>query len=178
MDFEKDVSLLREHIQKRHYISLNRCTEQCQYIPLALSGELLMALNFRDFTPDGYEIVPLSQIESFSHSEADSFFERVVKEEGANAWISGAPQLDITCWKSLLSDLAESEEIAMADIGHEGCANFGRVIEAEDTCFWMRCFSPTAVWDEDEWREPYENLTGIGQRSHYISTFEKYLPPL
>ncbi len=173
-------SILTAHIAARDYISIQKRDEDwpTQCIPLKLSETLLLALNFRDFWPDGYSIIPLRQVVSITHSEVDAYFGKIVKLEGADALISGAPLVDLTDWSSVFRQLRETGEIVIADIGRDGCIDVGKIMEVTANGIEMRCFDATGVWDQENWYHAYEELLRVELRSHYIQTFAKYLPPL
>ncbi len=173
-------SILAAHIAAQDYISIQRQGEDwpTQCIPLKLSETLLLALDFRDFCPDGYRIIPLRQIVSITHSEVDAYFGKIVKLEGADALIANAPLVDLTDWGSVFRRLRETGEIVIVDIGRDGCIDVGKIMEVTENGIEMRCFDATGVWDQENWYDAYEDLIGVGLRSHYIQTFAKYLPPL
>ena len=171
---------LASHIAAQDRISIQKRDEKypSACIPLAISDSLLLGLSFRNFCPDGYEIIPLEQIVSMTHSEVDAYFGDIVKKEGAVALMESAPQLDLTDWLSVFRFLMETRELVIVDIGKEGCINVGKIMGADAEGIEMRRFDATGVWDEENWREPYENLTGVKIRDPYTQTFAKYLPPL
>ena len=173
-------SILAAHIAAQDYISIQRQGENwtTQCIPLKLSETLLLVLNFRDFCPDGYGIIPLRQIVSVTHSEVDAYFGKIVKLEGADALISNAPRVDLTDWGTVFRPLRETGEIVSVDIGRDGYIDVGRIMEVTDDGIEMRRFDATGVWDQENWYNAYEDLIGVELRSHYIQTFAKYLPPL
>ena len=175
---EQNTKLLK-HIESQDYIQIRRKdpTELYAYIPLAISKQFLMVLRFYDFDPYGYEVFPLSSIVDICHSDTDVYFGDIAKKEGASIQIAAAPSIDLHSWRSILSFFLPSGENVTVDIGKEDCVNVGQITKTTNTSFCMRCFSPTGVWDDDDWSEPYKNITGIQFRNHYLQTFTKYLPP-
>ena len=173
-------SQLAAHIAAQDYININKRDEDnpSQCIPLGISDSLLLGLSFRDFCPDGYEIVPLEQIVSVTHSEVDAYFGDIVKKEGAVSLIESAPQIDLTDWPSVFRFLMETGEIVIVDIGREGCIDVGKVMEVAAESIEMRRFDAIGVWEQENWCEFYDDLTGVKIRDPYTQTFAKYLPPL
>lgn len=179
-DTEKISRRLQTYIQNRDYVQIIKRTdgEDCKCIPINMSDELLMALRFYDFMPDGYEIIPIQSIRLLRHSKSDIYFGRVVKKEGADKLLDEAPNVELDSWPTVFRFLKKTGEIALVDIGHEGCLNAGVVTRVLKTSIAMRCFSPTGQWDKEGWQESYDNITGVELRNHYIHTFEKHLPPM
>lgn len=170
---------LSKYIKTRDYISFRRQDDPELYhcIPLAMGEALLLTLRFFDFQPDGYEIIPLSQISSLRRSNSDAYFGRIVKKEGAMSLVCSAPDITLDSWDSALAFLAQTREVVVVDIGKEDCVEVGVITSSNEAELKMRCFSPTGVWDEEDWCEPCQNITGLQIRNHYTTTFTKYLPP-
>lgn len=168
---------LLEHIKNQDYIQIERkdSAELCTCIPLAISEHFLMVVRFYDFDPYGYEVFPLNSITDICHSDTDVYFGYIVRKEGALTWIKGAPNIDLHSWKSIFSFFISSGENVTVDVGKEGCINIGRITGVTNTSLYMRCFSPTGVWDDEDWIESYKNITGIQFRNSYIRVFSKYL---
>lgn len=178
---DKDRRLrLSKYISKNEYIAFKRSgdTEWCYGIPISMGEELLLTLRFFDFQADGYEIVPLSQITAIRRSNSDAYFGRIVKREGAMSLVQAAPSVSLDRWHSVFEFLAQSQEIVVVDIGEEGCVNVGVITAFKNEGFDMRCFSPTGVWDKEDWSEFYQNVTGLEMRNHYTDIFTKYIRPL
>lgn len=171
---------LLKYIENQDYIQVRQknSIELYACIPIAISKQFLMILRFYDFDPYGYEVFPLNSILDICYSDTDIYFGNIIKKEGALSWIKDAPSIDLHSWKSILSFFVSSGENVTVDIGKEGCINVGRITGTADTSLHMRCFSPTGVWDDEDWIEPYRNITGIQFRNSYIRIFTKYLPPL
>lgn len=170
------TELLR-HIACKNYVNIEgeTSTGSRDCIPVAIGGDMLMVLRFYDFEPHGYEVFPVDRIVSIKYSETDAYFEDIVKKEGAEALIWEAPDIDLQNWQSVFSFFGASGENIVVNIGAEDCVNIGRVISAGGEEVQMRCFGPTGVWDDEDWVEPYENITGIQLRNHYIAMFTKYM---
>lgn len=170
---------LSKYIAQKSYIEIER-TGDFPYgcIPVCMSDQLLMTLRFQDFEPEGYEVVPLEVIKKIKRSNTESYFGRIVKREGAQARLEAAPDIDLQNWTSVFGFLQKTGENVIVDIGKEGCCNVGRVTRVLKEKLQMRCFSPTGVWDDEDWTEPYENITSIQLRTHYVEMFAKYMPPL
>lgn len=170
---------LSKHIVQKSYIQMER-TGDFPYgcIPVRMSDTLLMVLRFRDFDIEGYEIFPLGSIRSVKRSRTDIYFGRIVRQEGADTHLAAAPDLEIRDWTSVFGFLQKTGENVIVDIGKEDCCNVGRVMGTSGKKLRMRCFSPTGVWDDEDWLEPYENVTSVQLRTHYTEIFAKYMPPL
>lgn len=169
---------LASHIVAKDYISIQKLGEEwpSQCIPLCVGETLLLSLSFRDFLPDGYEIIPLNQITGITRSEADMYFGEIVKKEGVSDFIDNAPQIDLTDWEAVFHYFMETKEIASVDVG-DGCMDIGKIKAVFPDGIEIRRFDASGVWEKDNWYDSYDCITKVEARSHYIKTFSKYLPP-
>lgn len=175
MEREKIYSEISEHLINQHYIKLIKTDDDMRCIPISLGDDFLLVFRFYDFTPYGYEIIPIEQIMEIHHTETNKYFEKIVKKEGAGALIENAPDVCLDNWDTIFSCFIDTGEIIAIDIGKEDCINLGKVIAAEDDELEMLCFSPDGIWDDENWIEPYVNITGIEFRNDYTKIFTKYL---
>lgn len=172
------ISQLTAHINDQHYLSVTvgkDNTEIVNCIPISMNNKMLLVLAFYDFLPDGYMLLKLQDIDEINYNEACQYFEKIVKNEGASALIQSVPKIIIESWKSAFISLKDADLIVMVDIGKEDSVNVGKIIKATTQKVSMLCFSPTGIWDDDEWDEPYKNITSVRFLDHYTITYAKYL---
>lgn len=170
---------LSKYIEQKSYIQMERIGDfPYGCIPVRMSDTLLMVLRFQDFDIEGYEVFSLEITQNVKHSRTEAYFGRIVKKEGAQTALDAAPNIDLCDWTSVLAFLRKTGENVIVDIGREGCCNVGRVMGTSGKKLRMRCFSPTGVWDDEDWIEPYESITSVQMRTHYTEIFAKYMPPL
>jgi|GEM_PF-7111492 hypothetical protein len=170
---------LAKYIIRQNYIDLKLDTYEnilVNCIPIAVSNNLLYILRYQDFMPDGYEILQLTDIQSYNYSNSCCYFEEIVKKEGAQKLLSDSCFLNIINWSTVFTSLKELGLIVIVDIGKEDSVIVGRITEIQEDSVVMHCFSPTGVWDDEEWTEPYKNITGIKFKNHYTNIFAKHLP--
>jgi len=175
MDKEKLYSILVQHAIEENYIEVRMEREILNCIPIIINNDMAMILRFFDFMPDGYTIIPMSQVLEIKYSESCKFFENIVKNEGITSFLSGAPEIEIISWEKVFSFFKKTKEIVIAEIGKEDSINIGRVVKVTKENLFMQCFSPVGIWDEMEWAEPFINITSITFRNHYTNIFSKYL---
>lgn len=178
MDIEMMRTTLATHIAEKDYITIQKQGEtwRSQCIPLCMGETLLMSLSFRDFFPDGYEIVALNQVAEMIHSETDVYFGEIVKKEGADGLMDDAPKIDLTDWPSVFRFFMKTKEIISIEVEHE-CMDLGRIKAVFADGIEIRRFDATGVWERENCHVSYGSITKVGVKSHYIKTFEKYLPP-
>lgn len=170
---------MSQFINLQNYIGLKlkiNGTEVVNCIPIAASNDLLFVLRYQDFMPDGFEILRLMDIQSYDYSDSCRYFEEIVKKEGAQSLLSDSSDINISNWTTVFTSIKELEYIVIVDIGKEDAVIVGRVASILEDSVRMHCFSPTGVWDDEEWAEPYKNITGIKFKNHYTNIYTKYLP--
>lgn len=177
MDNKIARAILAVHIEAKDYISIQTRyeSEPSQCIPLSAGGTHLLGLNFRDFLPDGYRIIPLEQITSITHSEADAFLGSIVKREGISSFLNDAPRMNLAGWPDIFQFLLETKEFVIVETGEDECLDVGEVMAATSNGIEMRCFDAAGIWDEEKTFILYKDLSGVEIRSHYIKMFTKYL---
>ena len=62
MDKEKLYSTLVQHAIEENYIEVRMERETLNCIPIIINNDMAMVLRFFDFMPDGYAIIPMSQV--------------------------------------------------------------------------------------------------------------------
>jgi hypothetical protein len=175
---EQLASQLAYHILGQNYIDIVFIDERLDNIhcmPIKISEKMLYALNFFDFLPDGFIVVRLEDIKEVRYNDACEYFEDIVKQEGALEQIQNALPILLDDWRNVFTSLKDAGLIAIVDIGKENCVNVGKIVDASNQDVVMRCFSPAGIWDNEEWEEPYTNITSIRFLSHYTQIYSKYL---
>lgn len=177
MDHKVVQAMLAAHIAAKNYISIQERheSEPGQCIPLRIGKTHLLGLNFRDFLPDGYRIIPLEQIASIRHSESDAYFGDIVKREGIEPFIEGAPPIDLSGWPGIFQFTLETGEFVIVESGENGYLDAGRVMAVAADGIEMRRFDAAGIWDEENTSIAYADMSGVEIRSHYIKMFTKYL---
>lgn len=177
MDLERMRTALAAHIAEKDYITIQKQGEtwRSPCIPLCMGETLFMGLRFRDFFPDGYEIAALNQVAEIIHSETDVYFGEIVKREGAGRLMDAAPKIDLTDWPSVFRSFLKTKEIISIEVGNE-CMDIGKIKAVFADGIEIRRFDATGVWERENWYVSYGSITKVGVKSHYIKTFEKYLP--
>ena len=177
MDKEMLISKLSAYIDMTNYINVimkKNTAENFYCIPIAVSGKLLLCLDFFDFMPNGYTIVRLDDIEKIIYNDACEYYESIVKKEGALLLVDAIPKISIESWEDAFMSLKEHDLIIIVDIGKEDATNVGKVIKATRQNVSMICVSTIGVWDSDEWHEPISNVTRIQFSNHYTNIYTKY----
>ena len=167
-----------EYIIQKNYIDVDvggDLNASINGIPISISDELLYILRYQDFLSDGYEILKIENIKALDYSKTCQYFENIVKQEGALALLHQAPVVNISNWCKMFETLQLLNIIIIVDIGKEGCINVGKVKKVTNSTVSMLCFSPTGIWDSEEWEEPLSNISSVRFLNHYTSIFKKYL---
>lgn len=178
MNIDELLLELSHHIDMQNYIEITMNTfgsEKSQCIPISLSDRFLLVAQYIDFRPDGYVIIRLEDIQSIRFDEVLAYFREIVKKEGSGQIISEAPKLDLNSFETIFKMFKESKQIIMIEIGEDEAINIGIVTDLSDDAVSMLCFDAMGVWNDEEWIEPYQNITGISFSTHYIETFTKYI---
>ena len=170
---------LSKHIQQHHYLDVTIQTaneEKIQCIPIAVSKEFVLVLNYLDFIADGFYIIRIKDIVNLCYSDSCRYFETIVKKEGAMTFIQHTPPITLSSWNTVFCSLKKLDGIVIVDIGKENCVNVGKICNVLEDAVSMLCFSPTGEWDDQEWVETFDNITGVKFDNHYTNSFAKYLP--
>lgn len=177
MDYKVVQALLMAHIAAKNYISIQERheSEPGQCIPLSIGKTHLLGLNFRDFLPDGYRIIPLEQIVSIAHTESDAYFGDIVKREGIEPFVEDAPYMDLSSWLGIFQFTQETREFVIVELGEGGYLDAGRVMAVAADGIEMRRFDAAGIWDEKNTFIAYTDMSSVEIRSHYIKMFTKYL---
>lgn len=142
------------------------------FYPNIVNDKFLLAQEEDDFLLDGYHVRRISHIRKVEIK--DDLCPAINEWNGVATQIS-KPHIDISSWKSLLSDLRDLGcFIIIEDDINEQFA-MGRI---EKTCtryIVFRSLDADGIWQEDPLIIPYSTITHVAWNTRYSNNWEKYM---
>lgn len=166
---------LIKHVEEKNYITISYGEELIQCIAIKATLNFVLILRFLDFWADGYEIIDLNKIDNILISDSAKYFKKIVMLEGAKEHLANAPNICLKTWQDIFVYFQVSGEIIIVENEREGYINIGKVLNVSQKEFFMQCFSPNGIWDDEIWSELINKTSNINFRTHYTKTFAKYL---
>lgn len=161
----------------RMYMEYNK--EAFRYIPLKISEKLFLGAEENDFQFNGFSVRRIGDIEKIKVEE--DFVANITMKE-MNAEEMDIPDIDITDWESVFTSLEKWGRITIVEKEHtlrEECIfAIGKIEKVARKHVFLRYFGPDGMWDKEQWKIPYEEITSVTVGSRYAETYAKYLPEL
>lgn len=160
------------------------CSMQMEYnkddyhfFPLIMSEKLLLGAQEEEFQLNGCSIRRLQDVEKVKI--LDNFCGHIsTKEAGVD--VENVPKVDISDWFSAFTSLEKLGKIIIVEKEslHEKNHMFA-IGKIEKVCrkhVCLRYFGPDGIWDDEQWKISYDDITSVTIGSRYAEVFSKYLP--
>jgi hypothetical protein len=179
---------LQRAIRLRHSVRIERYDGVANIygFPLALGRRLVLLQVTEDFDLDGYTVLPVEQIAEATHTETQSFFDRVLNDRGSLRRVQ-KPKFEVAvdAWIDCVRALASRRQLLIVDCEKrdsdtEDTFFLGSIVAISGDSMAMCHVSATAEWYEEPPSEiPYADITRIRFGDAYSTTFAKYVstPP-
>lgn len=174
---------IRNRIEKA--IKLHQlCSMQMEYskddfhfFPLMMSEKLFLGAQEEEFQLNGYSIRRLQDIEKVKIQ--DNFCGHIsIREAGVND--ANVPVVDITDWFSAFTSLDRLGKIIIVEKESQhnkgGMFAIGKIEKVCHKHVCLRYFGPDGIWDDEQWKISYDDITSVTIGSRYAEVFSKYLP--
>lgn len=151
--------------------------EDFHFFPLMISEKLFLGAREEEFQLNGCSIRRMQDIEKVNI--LDDFCGNIsIREAGADA--SKVPEVDISDWFGAFTSLEKLGKIIIVEKEslHEK-SNMFAIGKIEKVCHkhvCLRYFGPDGIWDDEQWKIPYDDITSVTIGSRYAEVFSKYLP--
>lgn len=149
------------------------------YFPLKMSDKLIFGAQEEDFQTNGYSIRRMQDIEKVKVE--DDFSANIsVRESGVHGM--EIPEVDISDWMSAFISLEALGKIIIVEKEDLNDKHTMFVIgKIEKVCrkhVCLRYFGPDGIWDDEQWKISYDEITSVTVGSRYAEVFSKYLPEI
>lgn len=151
--------------------------EDYHLFPLIMSEKLLLGAQEEEFQLNGCSIRRLQDVEKVKI--LDDFCGNIsIREAGAD--VANIPKVDISDWFSAFTSLEKLGKIIIVEKEslHEKSSMFA-IGKIEKVCrkhVCLRYFGPDGIWDDEQWKIAYDDITSVTIGSRYSEVFSKYLP--
>lgn len=151
--------------------------EDYHFFPLKMSETLFLGAREEEFQLNGCSIRRMQDIERVKI--LDNFCGNIsIRETGDDA--AKVPEVDISDWFSAFTSLEKLGKIIIVEKEslHEK-NNMFAIGKIEKVCrkhVCLRYFGPDGIWDDEQWKIPYDDITSVTIGSRYAEVFSKYLP--
>ena len=183
------LSRLKELTQQRHVIRItptHRPDEKLYGIPLAVSDELILLHEVREFHLDGYLVLPLANIHGVRLKEAEITMHRILTAEGALANLGLSDPVSLSSFADFFSSLQACGLL----VSIEACEPqgkfyddffvLGKITDMDVRNVFVLPFDAAAQWEPEPVRVPLKRILTVTFNNEYMNTFAKYVgrPPV
>jgi|SRR5690554_2787391 len=139
------------------------------------SEEFYFGVEEFDFRLDGYQIRLIKDFEDLEI--VNNFSSQINIKEGLIQQIKPY-NVNLQSYQTIFESLESFNNII--SIEHEYYDDdyfflIGKIIKADETSLWFKDFDINGNWNKEVNIIPYEEITTIRFKSHYINTWEKYI---
>ncbi len=180
---ENKLSKLQELVHQRQAIRVtprHRPDEKLYGVPLAVTDELLLLHEIREFHLDGYLVLPLHNIRGVRLRDSEETMQRILTAEGALKPLGLSEPVVLTN----LFDMFASLQASNIFVSVEACEPrgkfvedffvLGRVADVASKRVSILPFDATGRWEESPTALPYKRILSVTFLNEYMNVFSKY----
>lgn len=166
---------IKQHLLCEFYMVYDEDSFLC--FPLKMSENLVFGAQEDEFQINGYSIRRMQDIEKVKIQ--DNFSAHIsMREVGAEGM--QVPEVDILDWFSVFTSLENMGKIIIVESAkpddRKSMFAVGRIEKVGKKQVSLRYFGPDGIWDDEQWKIPYEEITSVTFGSRYAEVFSRYLP--
>lgn len=170
---------LLTHVRDRCLVSIRRDEvddNSIQAYVLQASRELVLLQYVYDFNLDGLMLLRVADISEVSRTATDRFQDDLLRSEGLKARVPFHFAIDLSGWRTAISDLARTHQLLILECEHLDDPKFviGRVMSVGADAVSMESFTGTARWNERPQVLSYEDITACQAETNYCNVYERY----
>lgn len=181
----KPNGALRSALKRRESVKISRREHEDVGVygfPLAVSAQLVLLREVRDFDVDGFTVLRLADIVAVRSGASERFVERALRDSGELATARpGRRPLTIGTWKDVFQALAATAEVVTVECEPTEEDEFlvGKVVGLSPDAVGIHHFDSTAVWDSSPIVVPFGAVRRVSFGTRYTRVFARYVsdPP-
>ncbi len=147
------------------------------YYPIKVSERLFLGAREEDFILNGYCICRIK--DAVKAKIVGSKYLEINTEEGLPDKLV-VPDVDITDWRSVFSDLDKANRNIIIEIEDTDLNNcefaIGRIVKVLKDRVRIKVFDCEGVWETELWEMLFSEITSVTFGSRYVDIFSKYVP--
>ena len=172
---------IQYHIDNKMMLNIERIfgteTDIIHGFPIKMSNELLLMSVINDFHDEGFAILRLSDITDAYSKEIDDFYEKICIFENIGTKSVDFVQ-DITDWVFVLKQLMSHKGFIsiQCETQIEKCTFYlGKMNNIEDDGVIFKDIGMDGVWDIEEHKIYFDEITQVAFDDNYSKMFYKYV---
>jgi hypothetical protein len=167
------------HQKKRNLISISRKQidpNSIQAFVLGHSRELVALQYVYDFNLDGLRVIRAADVTDVRCMATDKFQKRVLMQEGLVQRVPFESVLDLSDWRSVISQLAKEHALMILECEAAKEKDFviGRVLKTTADEVHIRHFSGTANWEKRPTRLKLSDITSCQVGNNYLNVYQRH----
>ena len=170
---------LAKHQKQRNLVSIRRGEiDGCsiQGFVLGLSENLVLLQYVYDFHLDGLMLLRTADITEVRHTKTAQLQKKLLKQEGLLERVPLEITLDLSDWKSAISQLSAEHGLMIIECEAQDEPDFfiGRVTKTTKLGVQGHYFSGAANWEDEPSKLKFKDITCCQVATNYINFYKRY----
>ena len=144
--------------------------------PLALGDELLLVRSLHEFAVNGFAVLRLRDVTAVHSTDAERFFERVLRAEGALDEAPSVKAIPLRSWRSVLEAVRLHYRYAIIECERPDGADFflGELAGVEGDEATLHYIQVNGMRESGLTRVPLDDITLVRFDERYVNVFGRY----
>lgn len=181
MKREKIIERIKFHKENKKYTRISRRISKDQtvfshgYI-LDYSDDLILLRVTDDFMLDGYNVLPIKQIEKLRYNKWDKYYDKILQWEGEKDKVGIDYAIDLKNWKTVFKSIKETNFNVIVECEDPAINSFtiGSIEKIGKKKVAIMYFDPAGYFDDKATSIDYLSISKVQFNDRYTDVFSKY----